>query len=60
MRLNISHNFAVIYIGLDKQNFRALNCKYFLTHQFSHNVLGTQKNNLIELVLLSTHNIYFD
>ena len=22
------------YIGLDKQNFSAYNCKYFLTHQF--------------------------
>ena len=32
----------------------------FLTHQFKHNyVLGAQKNRLIEMVLLSTHNICF-
>ena len=34
----------------------AQNCDYFLTHQFSHKVLGTQKN---ETVLLSSHNICF-
>ena len=26
---------ADIYIGLDKQKFSALNCKYFITHNFS-------------------------
>ena len=26
----------ITYTGLDKQNFSALDCKYFLTHQLSH------------------------
>ena len=44
---------------LDKQKFPALNCKCFLTHKLKHIFLGTQKNRLIETVLLSTHNIRF-
>ena len=46
-------------MGLDKQNFSAYNCKYFLTHFFLPYVFGAQKKRLIETVLLSTHNIHF-
>ena len=46
------------YTGLDKEKFSAYNCKYFLSHYFSH-VLGAQKHRLNETVLLSTHNIFF-
>ena len=45
-------------IGTAKETFWAQDCKYFLTRQFKH-VLGAQKNRLIEMVLLSTHNIGF-
>ena len=45
--------FTIILIGLDKQNFSAYNCKYFLIHQFLHMFW------VIETVLLSTHNICF-
>ena len=46
-------------IGLDKQKFSALNCKYFLPISFIICVLGAYKNGLNETVLLSTHNICF-
>ena len=48
----------IIGLHVDKENFRAYNCKYFLTHQLKH-VLGAQKNCLIETVLLSTHNMFW-
>ena len=44
--------------GLDKHNFSAYNCKYFLTHQFQH-ILCAQKKRLVKTALLSTHNISF-
>ena len=44
--------------GLDKHNFSAYICKYFLTHQFQH-VLRAQKKCLIQTLLLSTHTICF-
>ena len=41
-------------IGFDKKKIPAYNCTSFLIY-----VLGVQKSHLIEMVLLSTHNIYF-
>ena len=49
----VYHIIMYMYTGLEKKNV-----EYFLTHPFEC-VLGSQKNPLIEMVLLSTHNIYF-
>ena len=49
-RLKVTYH----YTGLDKQNFSIKKFTYFLTYN-----LGAQKNRLIEMVLLSTHNICF-
>ena len=39
-------------IGPDKDGLCTLNCIYFLSYQFKHD-LGAHKNRLIETVLLS-------
>ena len=45
-----------IHVGLDIN--KILNVKLSITISFQA-CLGAQKNRLIEMVLLSTHNIYF-
>ena len=44
-------------IGLEKIERKTMNL--FLSIRFNIYVLGAQKNHLIEMVLLSTHNICF-
>ena len=46
-------------IGPYKQFFQNKIVVIFLIHWFKHNVMGAQKKCLIEMVLLSTYNIYF-
>ena len=46
--------------GLDKQNFSTYSGINNFLHIILTYVLGAQKNCLIELVLLSTHNICFE
>ena len=50
-------NIKYIYTGLDKKKI-SVNLLKFAYPKFLH-VLGAQKNHLIEMVLLSTHNMRF-
>ena len=47
-------DYTQVYTGLDKHNFSAYICNYFLISHLKHKFLL-----LIEKVLLSTHNICF-
>ena len=56
--LHVWVNFGKGHTGLNKQNFSGKFVNIFLPINYPY-VLGTQKNRLIETVLLSTHNICF-
>ena len=50
-----------IFIGRDQHTILAYNCEYTFRYPSVYNktlVFGVQKNRLIEMVLLSTHNCY--
>ena len=63
-RIQLLHTATEVrlFTGLDSKKFqrtiRIVNTFLPMDH-FQHYVLGAQKNHLIEMVLLSTHNICF-